>query len=105
MAIMISLLCVPAGMLAFVIFLWKRTNYGLLLLILPMSAVMFLIWGVYNFMLVKDNSYLLYKLREINVMSLAIFIGITLFAWFSVLNVFVLWKCWNVNLRPFIKDI
>ena len=108
--LMIALLIVslysPVGLIVFTVFLWKRAGYrALLVVVLPVISMMFLIWGVYNFMEVKDNSYLLYELQKVSLRSVAIFTGITLFALLSVLNIFILLRYQYIGVKLFMIRI
>lgn len=103
-AVLITALYMPVGLIVFAFFLWKKAGYRELLMIaLPIISMTFLIWGVYNFMEVKDNSYLLYELREVSPRSVAIFIGITLFALLAVLNMFMLLRYQSIDIKLFMK--
>lgn len=103
-ALMFALLSVFTGLIAIICFLLKRLNWlQLQMMILPMVSVLFLIWGAYEFMKVKSDSYLLYELTVPTTISVAVFLGFTLFAVCALMNVFMLFRRWRTIPNRFMR--
>lgn len=70
----------------------KRKPKSLHLFILPMTSVVLLSLGIYAFMQVYNNSYLLFQLGVPSLTAITIFLGFTLFGICALLNVLLLVK-------------
>lgn len=69
--------------------------------IIPMLSTLALVWGVYCFMKVSNDSYLLFELAKISVYSISIFAGFSLFAVGALLNTYLIIKQWRSIRNPY----
>ncbi|ACU05259.1 serine hydrolase domain-containing protein [Pedobacter heparinus] len=93
LALVFGLYAVFSGIIAIGYILIKRQKpKSLHFFILPMLSLVLLSWGIYAFMHIYNNSYLLFKLGVPSATSISIFMGLTLFGISTLINALVLIK-------------
>ncbi|MES1223809.1 MAG: serine hydrolase [Bacteroidota bacterium] len=89
-AIFFALSAVVTGIISFIGLLAGRVKRDkLVLMLLPMSGVLLLVWAVVSLLQVQNESYLLSELVKPDARTLTVFLGTSLFGLFAVLHIII----------------
>jgi CubicO group peptidase (beta-lactamase class C family) len=102
-SIFFAAVSVVLGLGAFVYYSISRHKSALHGFIMPMLSMAGLGWGIYFFLKVFNNGYLLFQLASVSIYSISIFSGFSLFAIGTLLNAYLLIKQWRNITNPYIK--
>ena len=94
-ALLFLTIAVVLGLWAGIYSLIKKQRSKFSGFIIPMLSTLALVWGVYCFMKISNDSYLLFELAKISAYSISIFAGFSLFAVGTLLNIYLTIKQWR----------